>query len=97
MQVFSYCRHGREEQIQKALDGGFDVCGQRDENGNTLLHCAAQNGLRGMCKVVLRVGSGRPLNLQNVRGEAGREGRVGGREGGRGGWRGGRGWFYCIS
>ncbi|CAN0131685.1 unnamed protein product, partial [Laminaria digitata] len=63
--VFSYCRHGREEQIQKALDGGFDVCGQRDENGNTLLHCAAQNGLRGMCKVVLRDGSGQSLNLQN--------------------------------
>ncbi|CAN0484664.1 unnamed protein product, partial [Hapterophycus canaliculatus] len=52
--VFSYCRHGRLEEVRKVLGEGFDVCGLRDENGNTLLHCAAQNGLRGMCKSVLR-------------------------------------------
>ena len=70
------------------------MCGQRDENGNTLLHCAAQNGLRGMCKVVLRVGSGRPLNLQNVRGEAGgRDEWEGGREGGGDGGEGGDGFI----
>ena len=66
--VFSYCRHGRIEQVEEALRAGFDVCTRRDENGNTLLHCAAQNGLRGMCKSVLREAKGRrPLNLQNVR------------------------------
>lgn len=65
-QVFSYCRHGRLEEVQAALAGGFDVCGQRDENGNTLLHCAAQNGLRSMCKAVLQDGKGSPLNLKNV-------------------------------
>lgn len=65
-QVFSYCRHGRLEQVKAALDGGFDVCGQRDENGNTLLHCAAQNGLRCMCKAVLQGGTGSSLNLKNA-------------------------------
>lgn len=82
--VFSYCRHGRLEQVQEALGAGFDVCAQRDENGNTLLHCAAQNGLRGMCKSVLQEGRGRqPLNLQNVSELEGRFGQ--GAPGGIGG------------
>ncbi|CAM9865992.1 unnamed protein product, partial [Ectocarpus sp. 8 AP-2014] len=66
--VFSYCRHGRLAEVQEALRSGFDVCRRRDENGNTLLHCAAQNGLRGMCKSVLQEGRGQPLNVKNNRG-----------------------------
>lgn len=64
--MFSYCRHGRLQEVQAALGDGFDMCRLRDENGNTLLHCAAQNGLRSMCKALLQAGRGRPLNLKNV-------------------------------
>jgi len=51
--VFSAQRHGRFDEVQKAIDGGFDVS-QKDDNGNSLLSIAAQNGLKGGVKLCLR-------------------------------------------
>jgi len=64
-QVFSFCRHNRLEEVDHALESGFSI-DTRDENGNTLLMTAAQNGLKQMARLCLRYRS--DINYKNNRG-----------------------------
>mmetsp|Transcript_1783 Transcript_1783/g.7763 ORF Transcript_1783/g.7763 Transcript_1783/m.7763 type:complete len:209 (-) Transcript_1783:269-895(-) len=64
--VFSAVRHGRVEEVESALGtSGFDV-DTKDEKGNTLLHYAAQNGRKTMCRVILKYGA--DVNGRNRKG-----------------------------
>ena len=51
--------------FQECLDEGVDVDAQ-DEHGNTLVHIAAQQGLKKMCKFLLRRGA--EINAVNLQG-----------------------------
>ena len=51
--IFSRARHGRLDEVQKALDDGMDV-NSRDNHGSTLLHVACQNGNKKLVKALLR-------------------------------------------
>jgi len=64
-QVFSWCRHQRLKEVEATLDTGFPI-DEQDENGNTLLFVAAQNGLKQAARLCLRRGAS--VNLQNHRG-----------------------------
>ena len=66
-QVFSFCRHGRVKEVEAAVLQGFDP-NTRDENGNTLLLLAAQNGLKKIAKKLLRMGA--EINAQNAKGNS---------------------------
>ena len=60
--IFSACRHGRLDAVQAALNDGFPV-DERDENGNTLLFVAAQNGSKNATKLCLRNGADMGLQV----------------------------------
>ena len=65
--VFSRCRHNRYGDVERALkQGGEGVAAARDAHGNTLLHVAAQNGLKRIAKLLLRHGAA--LDAQNNKG-----------------------------
>ena len=64
LELFSFCRHNRLKEVQPLLRAGFPV-DVRDENGNTPLIVAAQNGLHRLARVLLRFGA--DMNAQNVR------------------------------
>jgi len=63
--VFSYCRHGRADEVSDAIDQGFEV-DSVDKRGNTLLVVAAQQGIKSMCRLALR--NGADPDHQNFRG-----------------------------
>jgi alpha-tubulin suppressor-like RCC1 family protein len=64
LELFSFTRHNRLKEVQPLLRAGFPV-DVRDENGNTPLIVAAQNGLHRMAQLLLRFGA--DMNAQNVR------------------------------
>ena len=54
--MFSYVRNADFEGVDTMLDEGVDVeC--KDQNGNTPLHVAAQQGLKKIAKLLLRRGA----------------------------------------
>lgn len=61
--VFSAARHNRVDSVAYMLDQGVGV-NARDEQGNTILLIACQNGLKRMAKLALRRGAN--INAQNV-------------------------------
>ena len=63
--IFSYTRHGRIQEVDKLLSKGVppDVI---DENGNSILAIACQNGNKRLAKLALRRGAN--INASNVRG-----------------------------
>jgi len=61
--VFSAARHNRVDSVAYMLDQGVGV-NARDEQGNTVLLIACQNGLKRMAKLALRRGAN--INAQNV-------------------------------
>lgn len=63
--VFSFTRHGRIEEVDNILTRGIppDV---RDDNGNTVLAVACQNGNKRLVKLALRRGA--DINASNLRG-----------------------------
>ncbi|RHY24049.1 hypothetical protein DYB32_008993, partial [Aphanomyces invadans] len=62
--VFSLVRHNRVDDVKTVLDNGLPV-DITDENGNTLLIIACQNGLKRLTKELLRRGAN--INACNVR------------------------------
>ena len=55
--LFSLARHNRLKEVPACLDeSGFDI-DVSDAKGNTLLCIAAQNGLKRMAKLALRMGA----------------------------------------
>lgn len=66
-EIFSFARHDRIDDLRKALVQGFSVS-SRDENQNTLLHIAAQNGRKRVARICLQFGF-TDLNAQNARGQ----------------------------
>ena len=66
-EVFSLARHDRIEDLRRALVQGFSIT-SRDENHNTLLHVAAQNGRKRVARLCLQLGF-TDLNAQNMRGQ----------------------------
>ena len=61
MEAISLCRHNRYDDLVKMMDNSGVSNGDwsriRDTHGNTLLLVAAQNGLRRICKMLLRRGA----------------------------------------
>jgi hypothetical protein len=55
----------RIDDVQAAIDGGLSV-DTIDENGNTLLHIACQNGLKQLCRMLVRKDA--DLDAQNSKG-----------------------------
>ena len=68
----SLVRHNRYEELLVFMKDNQEVLGSvsglRDEFGNTLLHCACQNGLKRMCKCLLRLDA-EMLNRRNEKGK----------------------------
>jgi len=64
--LFSFCRHNRYEALQSLLEQNSALINATDENGNTLLHIAAQNNHRRIAKLLIR--SGVELDTQNTTG-----------------------------
>ena len=65
LELFSYARHGRSNDIERKLDEGIPI-DVRDEHGNTLLTIASQNGNKKVAKTVLRRGAN--INSRNYKG-----------------------------
>ena len=63
--VFSHARHGRLRRLEECLDEGFDV-DAKDDQGNTLLMTAVQNGNKKAVDMLIRRGSA--LNHTNGNG-----------------------------
>lgn len=63
--IFSLARHSRAEDVDRLLIEGIDV-NLGDENGNTILCIACQNGNKRMAKLALRWGC--DINAQNMKG-----------------------------
>jgi hypothetical protein len=63
--IFSYTRHGRIQEVDNLLSKGVptDV---RDDNGNTILAIACQNGNKRLAKLALRRCA--DINASNLRG-----------------------------
>ncbi len=61
--IFSRVRHGHYDDILNALQKGFSV-DTRDNQGNTILLVASQNGYRRIAKLCLRYGA--DINAQNT-------------------------------
>ena len=64
-EVLSFARHGKRDEVEEAIQAGFPIDAS-DENGNTLLIVACQNGQKKIAK--LASDSGADLNKQNVGG-----------------------------
>ena len=60
-EALSLCRHNRYDDLVQMMDvsdaTSGDWAGITDEHGNTLLLIAAQNGLKRVCKMLLRRGA----------------------------------------
>ena len=65
LDIFSFARHGRAEEIERLLNRGVPV-DVRDEFGNTILITACQNGNKRVAKAVLRRGAN--INARNLKG-----------------------------
>lgn len=65
--IFSLARHSRVEEVDRLLVQGVDV-NIRDENGNTILCIASQNGNKKMAKLALRWGC--DINARNLKGNS---------------------------
>ena len=65
LDIFSFARHGRVEEIERLLNRGVPV-DVRDEFGNTLLIIACQQGNKRVAKSVLRRGAN--INARNTKG-----------------------------
>ena len=63
--IFSFTRHGRVDKVDSLLQRGVNV-DTRDENGNTILAVACQNGSKRLVKVALRYGA--QINACNFKG-----------------------------
>jgi len=63
--LFSFARHGRYNQMKDLLNKGVPI-DARDENGNSALIIACQNGQGRLVKLLVR--SGADPNMQNKRG-----------------------------
>merc|ERR1711998_469802 len=63
--MFTYVRNSDYEGVDAMLDEGVDVNVQ-DENGNSPLHVAAQQGLKRIAKLLLRRGA--KINAVNLAG-----------------------------
>jgi hypothetical protein len=63
--VFSHARHGRLRRLEESLDEGFDV-DAKDDQGNSLLMTAVQNGNKKAVDMLIRRGSA--LNHMNGNG-----------------------------
>lgn len=68
--VFSYCRHGKYEEIDAFFDEPDTTLpiDAKDSLGNTLLSIAAQNGNKRIAKLCLRRGA--DVNTQNLTGQS---------------------------
>ncbi len=64
--AFSYCRNDRYAELQNVMEKGY-LISARDEKGNTLLLCAAQNNNKRVAKLCLR--NAAEINVQNHRGQ----------------------------
>ena len=64
-EIFSFARHGKLEAVASLLAQGVSVDSQ-DENGNTILCIACQNGNKRIVKLALRHGA--DINCKNYRG-----------------------------
>ena len=65
--ALSKVRHNRREDVAELLARGAVHVDTRDAHGNTLLAVACQNGLKRMCKFLLRQGS--DINSRNLHGQ----------------------------
>lgn len=65
--AFSLARHGHAEALDELLLDGFDV-NSRDNQGNTILCIAAQNGNKRILKIALRHGA--DINSINFKGNS---------------------------
>ena len=63
--IFSFTRHGRADKVDALLQKGVNI-NSRDENGNTILAVACQNGNKRLVKVALRYGA--QINACNFKG-----------------------------
>jgi ankyrin repeat protein len=63
--IFSFTRHGKADKVDALLLRGVNV-NTRDENGNTILAVACQNGNKRLVKVALRYGA--QINACNFKG-----------------------------
>lgn len=66
--VFSAARHGRYNEVSRALAAGFAAT-YADSNGNTVFHVACQNGHKAIAKLAIRYGG--DWNAQNAKGNTG--------------------------
>lgn len=64
--IFSLARHSRVEEVDRLLVEGINNVNDKDENGNTLLTIASQNGNKRMAKLALRWGC--DINARNIKG-----------------------------
>jgi hypothetical protein len=65
--IFSFTRHGRIEEVNDLLTRGVPI-DVRDDNGNTILSVACQNGCKRLVKMALRRGA--DINALNFRGNS---------------------------
>ncbi len=63
--IFSFTRHGRIQEVDNLLKRGVPV-DVRDDNGNSILCIACQNGNKRLAKLALRRGA--DINASNLRG-----------------------------
>lgn len=64
-ELFRFSRHGRADEVERLLSSGIPV-DVRDENGNTVLIIACQNGNKRVAKAALRRGAN--INARNLKG-----------------------------
>ena len=67
MDIFSYARHNRLNQLKQILELGIDP-NSKDKYGNTLLIIGAQNGNKAVVKMALRFGA--QINMTNCMGNS---------------------------
>lgn len=68
LRVFSAARHGRYQEVQAALESGFNPT-YSDKFGNTLFHVACQNGNKRVGKLAIKFGG--HMDAQNKKGNTG--------------------------
>ena len=67
MDIFSYARHGKINQLKQIFELGIDP-NSKDKYGNTILIIGAQNGNKAIVKLALRFGA--QVNMTNCMGNS---------------------------